>query len=121
MIDHVGLPVSDIGRSKEFYSAALAPLGFVLAMDFGHAVGYARDNRPWFWLQEGGSASGVHVAFTAASTEDVDAYYAAALAAGGEDNGAPGLREYHPNYYGAYVRDPDGNNVEAVFHGAEKA
>ncbi|HSS80027.1 MAG TPA: VOC family protein [Gaiellaceae bacterium] len=118
MIDHVGIPVSDMARSKEFYSATLAPLGFTLAMDFGHAAGYARDNRPWFWLHEGGGSGGVHVAFTAAARGDVDAFHAAGLAAGGEDNGAPGLREYHPNYYAAYVHDPDGNNVEAVSHDA---
>jgi catechol 2,3-dioxygenase-like lactoylglutathione lyase family enzyme len=118
VIDHVGLPVSDMARSKEFYSAAIAPLGFELAMDFGHAAGYARDNRPWFWLHDGGGSGGVHVAFTAASTDDVDAFHEAALAAGGTDNGEPGLREhYHPTYYAAFVHDPDGNNVEAVNHG----
>jgi catechol 2,3-dioxygenase-like lactoylglutathione lyase family enzyme len=118
MIDHVGLPVSDIGRSKEFYSAALAPLGFTLAMDFGHAAGYARDEKPCFWLHERENAGGVHVAFTAPDHGTVDAFHEAALAAGGTDNGAPGIREhYHPTYYGAFVHDPDGNNIEAVDHG----
>ncbi len=118
MIDHVGLPVSDMARSKEFFTAALAPLGFSLAMDFGHAAGFARDGKPWFWLREGGGSGGVHVAFRADDTAQVDAFYEAALAAGGEDNGPPGIREhYHPTYYAAFVHDPDGNNVEAVHHG----
>jgi catechol 2,3-dioxygenase-like lactoylglutathione lyase family enzyme len=118
MIDHVGVPVSDIKRSKEFYSAALAPLGFEPAMDFGNAVGFAREGKPSFWIREGEHAGGVHVAFAAPDTTTVDAFHEAALAAGGNDNGAPGIREhYHPTYYGAFVHDPDGNNVEAVNHG----
>ncbi len=120
MIDHVGLPVSDYARSKEFYSAALAPLGFELAMEFGgHSAGFAREGKPWFWIHQGEpAATGVHVAFRAADTATVDAFHAAALAAGGEDNGPPGIREhYHPTYYAAFVHDPDGNNVEAVDHG----
>ena len=120
MIDHVGLPVSDYARSKEFYSAALAPLGFELAMEFGgHAAGFAREGKPWVWIHQGESAAtGVHVAFRATDTATVDAFHEAALAAGGEDNGPPGIREhYHPTYYAAFVHDPDGNNVEAVNHG----
>ena len=119
MIDHVGLPVSDYARSKEFYVAALAPLGFELVMEFGgHAGGFAHEGKPWFWLHEGENAGGVHVAFHAPDTATVDAFYEAAIAAGGKDNGAPGIREhYHPTYYAAFVHDPDGNNVEAVNHG----
>jgi catechol 2,3-dioxygenase-like lactoylglutathione lyase family enzyme len=120
MIDHVALPVSDYARSKAFYSAALAPLGFELAMEFGgRAGGFAREGKPWFWIRQAEGAGGVHVAFGAPDTATVDAFHRAAIAAGGEDNGAPGIRaHYHPTYYGAFVRDPDGNNVEAVNHGA---
>ena len=119
MIDHLGIEVSDYQRSKEFYSAALAPLGFELAMEFeGRVGGFARDGKPWFWIREGAPAAGVHVAFRANDTDSVDAFYAAAIGAGAEDNGPPGLREhYHPTYYAAFVHDPDGNNVEAVHHG----
>ncbi len=119
MIDHVGLEVSDYRRSKEFYTAALEPLGFELAMEFeGRVGGFARDGKPWFWIREGEPAAGIHIAFTAPDTDTVDAFHAAAVGAGGEDNGPPGLREhYHPTYYAAFVHDPDGNNVEAVHHG----
>ncbi|HET7759825.1 MAG TPA: VOC family protein [Gaiellaceae bacterium] len=119
MIDHVGLEVRDYRRSKEFYSAALEPLGFELAMEFeGRMGGFARDGKPWFWIRQGEPAAGVHVAFRAADTDAVDAFHAAAIGAGAKDNGGPGLREhYHPTYYAAFVHDPDGNNVEAVHHG----
>jgi catechol 2,3-dioxygenase-like lactoylglutathione lyase family enzyme len=119
MIDHVAIPVSDYSRSKDFYVQALAPLGFVLAMEFdGRVGGFARDDKPWFWIRQGDTSSGVHVAFRANSKDDVHAFHEAALAAGGNDNGEPGLREhYHPTYYAAFVHDPDGNNVEAVNHG----
>jgi catechol 2,3-dioxygenase-like lactoylglutathione lyase family enzyme len=119
VIDHVGLEVRDYRGSKDFYAAALAPLGFELAMEFeGRVGGFARDGKPWFWIREGEPAAGVHVAFTAPDGDAVDALYAAAVGAGGADNGPPGLREhYHPPYYAAFVHDPDGNNVEAVHHG----
>ena len=119
MIDHVGVAVSDYQRSRDFYSAALAPLGFELAMEFdGRVGGFARDGKPWFWIREGDPGSGTHVAFTAPDTATVEAFHEAALAAGGVDNGPPGLREhYHPTYYAAFVHDPDGNNIEAVNHG----
>jgi catechol 2,3-dioxygenase-like lactoylglutathione lyase family enzyme len=119
VIDHVGLEVSDYGRSKDFYAAALAPLGFELTVEFeGRVGGFAESGKPWFWIREGEPAAGIHIAFIARDTDTVDAFYAAAVAAGGEDNGPPGLREhYHPTYYAAFVHDPDGNNVEAVHHG----
>ncbi|HEX8754483.1 MAG TPA: VOC family protein [Solirubrobacterales bacterium] len=123
MLDHAGLEVSDLERSRAFYEAALAPLGFSLVMEFEGMLGFGtvneRGRQPFFWLAARGrpAVRGVHVAFTASGTEQVDAFHAAALAAGGADNGGPGLRtEYHPRYYGAYVLDPDGNNVEAVNH-----
>jgi catechol 2,3-dioxygenase-like lactoylglutathione lyase family enzyme len=110
MIDHVGIPVSDYARSKDFDVQALAPLGFELVMEFdGRVGGFARDEKPRFWIHQGETAGGVHVAFRANSKDDVHAFHEAALAAGGTDNGGPGLREhYHPTYYAAFVHDPDG-------------
>jgi catechol 2,3-dioxygenase-like lactoylglutathione lyase family enzyme len=120
MIDHVGFGVSDYERSKAFYAAALAPLGVTLLIEpSGAAAGFGADGKPFFWLETRRPVADrvVHVAFAADHRETVDAFHAAALAAGGTDNGAPGMREiYHPHYYGAYVLDPDGNNVEAVCH-----
>jgi catechol 2,3-dioxygenase-like lactoylglutathione lyase family enzyme len=128
MIDHIGLPVGDMARATEFYMKALAPLGIGMIMeipadltpaDTGAAAGFGADNKPFFWIGEApvSDDTHVHVAFTASSRADVDAFHQAALAAGGTDNGAPGLRpEYHENYYGAFVLDPDGNNIEAVCH-----
>jgi catechol 2,3-dioxygenase-like lactoylglutathione lyase family enzyme len=124
MIDHVGFPVSNYERSKAFYAAALAPLGYVLVMEVGQAendhpaAGFGRDGKPDFWIGGEGGLDGVlHVAIAADDHASVDAFYRAAMAAGGADNGAPGLRpHYHPSYYAAFVRDPDGHNVEAVCH-----
>ncbi|HEV2593449.1 MAG TPA: VOC family protein [Gaiellaceae bacterium] len=121
MIDHIGIAVADYRRSKAFYERALAPLGFTLLMEFADAAaGFGRegDHRPSFFLEaEGEPPRGrLHIAFEASTREQVDAFHAAAVAAGGADNGAPGLRWYHPDYYGAYVLDPDGNNIEAVCH-----
>ena len=120
MLDHVGLDVSDYGRSKTFYEKALAPLGLKLMMEPMPGIGGFGDGRkPFFWIGARGRApqSGVHVAFATHSRGAVDAFHAAALQAGATDNGGPGVREiYHPNYYGAFVLDPDGNNVEAVCH-----
>jgi len=117
MIDHVSLSVSDFARSHAFYDAALAPLGMAVRMGGGGQpyAGYGKD-RPVFWIAQGGSASGpTHVAFTAPTPAEVDAFHTAALTAGGKDNGAPGIRaQYAPTYYGAFVLDPDGNNIEAV-------
>ena len=128
MIDHIGFTVSDLARSRDFYLGALAPLGITIQMEVteemtgGHGahLGLGREGNPFFWIGSAGRvATGVHVAFAAPDRAAVDAFHAAALAAGGTDNGAPGLRpQYHPNYYGAFVLDPDGNNIEAVFHGA---
>jgi catechol 2,3-dioxygenase-like lactoylglutathione lyase family enzyme len=124
MIDHIGFPVSDYARSKTFYGKALAPLGYVLIMEVQQtendalAAGFGADGKPDFWIGgEGGLDKPLHVAIVAKDRTAVDAFYKAALAAGGKDNGAPGLRpQYHPNYYGAFVLDPDGHNVEAVCH-----
>ena len=125
MIDHIGFPVSDYPHSKAFYESALAPLGYSLVMEVtqeqtGHdpAAGFGANGKPDFWIGgEGGLKGTLHVAIAADDRGTVDAFYRAALAAGGRDNGAPGLRpQYHPNYYGAFVLDPDGHNVEAVCH-----
>ena len=120
MLDHLGLDVTDYGTSKAFYERALAPLGIGLTMEPIPGVGgFGEDGMPYFWIGRRGrpAQTGVHVAFAAASCEHVDAFHAAALEAGATDNGGPGMREiYHPDYYGAFVLDPDGNNVEAVCH-----
>jgi catechol 2,3-dioxygenase-like lactoylglutathione lyase family enzyme len=120
VVDHVGFAVRDYGRSRAFYAQALAPLGLTILLEpRGEAAGFGRDGKPFFWIEARGRPvqGRLHVAFTAEARETVDAFHAAALAAGGTDNGAPGPRaHYHPHYYGAYVLDPDGNNVEAVCH-----
>ena len=121
MIDHAGFGVSDYERSKAFYTDALAPLGIELLMEpVAEAGGFGRkqEMKPFFWIVGGRPvAEGVHVAFACDSHELVDAFHAAALAAGGTDNGPAGPRPiYHPNYYGAFVLDPDNNNIEAVCH-----
>jgi catechol 2,3-dioxygenase-like lactoylglutathione lyase family enzyme len=121
MLDHLGISVADYDKSKRFFLQALAPLGYELVMEFGgEAAGLGVAGRPDFWLAKGdGSAKSgpAHICFAAPSRAIVDAFHKAALAAGGKDNGAPGLRtQYHPTYYGAFVFDPDGNNVEAVCH-----
>ncbi|HEY8431360.1 MAG TPA: VOC family protein [Sandaracinaceae bacterium] len=126
MIDHVGFPVSDYERSKRFYEQALAPLGYTLVMEVpaersrsgSPAAGFGINGKPDFWIGGEGALRGVlHIAIAAKDRATVDAFYRAALAAGGKDNGAPGLRpQYHPNYYGAFVLDPDGHNIEAVCH-----
>jgi catechol 2,3-dioxygenase-like lactoylglutathione lyase family enzyme len=120
MLDHMGFSVSDYERSKAFYARALAPLGLELLMEpLANVGGYGTDGKPYFWIDGRGTApqSRIHVAFLADGRPTVDAFHAAGLDAGGTDNGAPGVREiYHPHYYGAYVLDPDGNNIEAVCH-----
>lgn len=123
MLDHIGFPVSDLEKSKAFYTAALRPLGIELLVELtaeqtgtGAHAGFGVAPRPYFWIGDHGSpCSGAHVAFVAASRAQVDQFYQAALRAGGRDNGKPGLRpHYHENYYGAFVFDPEGNNIEAV-------
>jgi catechol 2,3-dioxygenase-like lactoylglutathione lyase family enzyme len=122
MFDHVGLNVKDYATSRAFYEQALAPLGWRVVMEFDEwkAAGFGTADKPEFWIsQREPYGTGTHVAFNAADHATVDAFHAAALAAGASDNGAPGIREmYHPTYYGAFVLDADGNNVEAVCHGS---
>ena len=120
MFDHIGFRVRDVEASRRFYLAALAPLGVGVAMEGPFGVGLGRGGKPSLWLSQGEPpASPLHIAFTAKNRAEVDAFHAAALAAGGKDNGAPGLRpHYHPNYYGAFAIDPDGHNIEAVCHRA---
>jgi catechol 2,3-dioxygenase-like lactoylglutathione lyase family enzyme len=124
MIDHIGLGVFDYERSKAFYLAALAPLGYELFMEMTEAgpyAGFGVGGKPDFWIgKRSSSTAGAHVAFLAPDRATVRAFHEAALAAGARDNGPPGLRpEYHPTYYGAFVLDPDGHNVEAVCHQPE--
>jgi catechol 2,3-dioxygenase-like lactoylglutathione lyase family enzyme len=123
VVDHVGFAVADYDRSKAFYERALAPLGVTLLTEFpGAAAGFGRSGRPSFFIEAHGQAvrGRLHIALRAESRAQVDAFHAAALEVGGTDNGAPGVRAiYHPDYYGAYVLDPDGNNIEAVCHQTE--
>ncbi len=117
MIDHLKLHVADAVRSKAFHEQALAPLGYRVIMEPAPGVVGMGVEFPDFWLAESGAPTVAHVALRADDRAAVDAFHAAALAAGATDNGAPGLRpQYHPGYYGAFVLDPDGNNVEAVHH-----
>lgn len=120
MFDHVVLNVSDTKASKSFYGGALAPLGMGVVVDERGSVAFGPEGRPMFWIARRDPVSGgTHVAFHCEDRATVDAFFSAAMAAGGTDNGAPGIREaYHPNYYGAFVLDPDGNNIEAVCHRA---
>ena len=127
MIDHIGLTVSNFGKSKAFYACALTSIGYELIMELpaaitghGDVAGFGVPPKPDFWIAGGKSnAPPIHVAFRVANRGMVDAFYKAAVSAGGRDNGAPGLRpHYHPNYYGAFVLDPDGHNIEAVCHEA---
>jgi catechol 2,3-dioxygenase-like lactoylglutathione lyase family enzyme len=131
MLDHVGFAVSDINRSRAFYEAALRPLGIGVIMEVspeqnvegggGTAIGFGEAGNPFFWIGDNQRVGeGTHIAFTAPTRAEVDAFHQAALAAGGRDNGAPGLRpHYHPHYYAAFVHDPDGLNIEAVCHRPE--
>ena len=121
--DHVAMSTGDYPTSIQFYVAALAPLGIKVMMAFeeggdGKVSGLGSE-QPFFWVGDGGAMSGrLHLAFAAKNRAEVDAFYAAAMAAGGRDNGPPGLRpHYHQNYYAAFVFDPDGHNIEAVYHG----
>jgi catechol 2,3-dioxygenase-like lactoylglutathione lyase family enzyme len=124
MLDHAGFPVTNYARSKAFYEKTLAPLGYSLILEVRQnendspAAGFGADGKPDFWIGgEGGLNRRIHIAIAAKDRASVDAFYRAALDAGGTDNGSPGVRpHYHANYYGAFVTDPDGHNIEAVCH-----
>jgi catechol 2,3-dioxygenase-like lactoylglutathione lyase family enzyme len=117
MLDHIGLRVQDFAKALEFYRSALSPIGYEVVMEFPDAAGLGEKGKPDFWLMKGEPSSNPsHIAFVS-DRESVDAFHIAAIAAGGTDNGAPGLRlDYHPHYYAAFVRDPEGNNIEVVCH-----
>jgi catechol 2,3-dioxygenase-like lactoylglutathione lyase family enzyme len=117
MIDHIGIQVTDLDASVAFFTRALAPLGYTLIMRQDAFAGFGVDGKPDFWLHLGKPNDKVHVAFRAKGRAEVRAFYEAALAAGGSDNGPPNVREYyHPDYYGAFARDLDGHNIEACCH-----
>jgi catechol 2,3-dioxygenase-like lactoylglutathione lyase family enzyme len=116
MIAHTSLPVGDYQKSKTFYIKALEPLGYKNNMEYGEAAGFNDGKNTDFWISKEKVVVPVHLAFEARSKSHVEAFYKAALAAGGKDNGGPGYRDYSPGYYAAFVHDPDGNNIEAVCH-----
>jgi catechol 2,3-dioxygenase-like lactoylglutathione lyase family enzyme len=118
MLDHIGIHTKQFDALANFYEKALAPLGCAKLIQFDGAAGFGRDEKPSLWIGTSPRATSVlHIAFSSPTRAAVGAFYDAALAAGGRDNGMPGLRpDYHPNYYAAFVIDPDGNNVEAVCH-----
>lgn len=118
LIDHIGLSVSDYDASKQFYSSVLATLNIELVMEVQGWAGFGKGEKAEFWFgPDTYTLAPMHIAFRAQSREQVDQFYEAAIAAGAKDNGKPGIREiYHPNYYGAFVIDPDGHNIEAVCH-----
>ena len=120
MIAHTTLPVSDYQKAKTFYHAALAPLGYSNNMEYGEAAGFNDGKNTDFWISRENSVVPTHVAFEASSRKQVEAFHKAALAAGGKDNGDPGYRDYWPGYYAAFVLDPDGNNIEAVWYDYSK-
>jgi len=128
MIDHMGIFVRDYSSSKAFYKKALAPLGIRELKEYakatvsqGEFVGFGSDGKPSFWIGVGDACAGIHLAFSAKSRGAVDAFFQAAIEAGAADNGAPRLRpEYHSNYYGAFVIDPNGINLEAACHAPEE-
>ena len=120
MFDHIGIGASNLETSKAFFVKALAPLGVTVVMEFPDGVGLGRDHKPSLWLSASPVSGPLHLAFTAETRRQVDDFHRRALAAGGKDNGPPGLRpQYHPDYYGAFVIGPDGHNVEAVCHRPE--
>ncbi|HEY3699995.1 MAG TPA: VOC family protein [Spongiibacteraceae bacterium] len=122
MIAHTGLAVSNYAKSKEFYCAALAPLGYHNNMEFGESAGFNDGTNTDFWIGKKKAVTPMHLAFEAKNRKQVEEFFAAALAAGGKDNGGPGYRDYWPGYFAAFVIDPDGNNIEAVWYdyGKEK-
>lgn len=118
MIDHIGIAVKDYEKSKGFYIETLKTLGYELLMEFPNVGGFGSNGKAEFWISQEEEHSKNHIAFCSKSREEVDAFYNKAIELGAKDNGKPGIREmYHPNYYGAFVIDFDGNNIEAVFHG----
>ena len=121
MIAHTSLPVSDYKKSKAFFVKALAPLGYTNNMEYGEAAGFNDGKNTDFWISKGKSVVCTHVAFEARSSDQVNAFYKEALAAGAKDNGGPGYRDYSPGYYAAFVLDPDGNNIEAVWYDHSKS
>lgn len=116
IFDHIVLIVTDTQKSKQFYAKALAPLGIALIKEEDGCVGFGTNGKPSFWIcKDGEVQKPMHIAFIAPDHKSINEFYAAAVLAGGRDNGKPGLREhYRPNYYGAFVLDPDGHNIEAV-------
>jgi catechol 2,3-dioxygenase-like lactoylglutathione lyase family enzyme len=118
VLDHVGIRVADLEQSKRFFAQALSPLGYELIREPSvSAAGFGRQGKPDFWIHQGDRGQPVHIAFAASERASVDAFHEEALAAGGRNNGGPGLRpKYHQSYYAAFVFDPDGNNIEAVCH-----
>jgi catechol 2,3-dioxygenase-like lactoylglutathione lyase family enzyme len=118
VLDHVGIRVSDFEQSKRFFEQTLSPLGYELIREPSvSAAGFGRQGKPEFWIHQGDRGQPVHIAFAASERASVDAFHEEALAAGGRNNGGPGLRpKYHQSYYAAFVFDPDGNNIEAVCH-----
>jgi len=121
IIDHIGLAVADYERSRQFYDQCLAPLGVHLVVEVEGWAGYGCDDKAEFWFGPDETVQNpLHIAFTAADRTSVDRFYQAGLAAGAKDNGEPGIRAiYHPHYYGAFLIDPDGHNIEAVCHRPE--
>ncbi len=123
MIEHLSLPVHDFGKAKEFYTSALKPLGYKLAMEFGEeAAGFMAEGHTSFWIVKKPHGEKIHVAFRAPDKEAVHHFYDAGMKAGARDNGKPGPRkDYSPDYYAAFVLDPEGNNIEAVFYDKDQA
>src|SRR5205823_11518086 len=122
MIDHLTLTVRDLAKSRAFYERVLKPLGYSVKMDVGEFIGFGDETKPYLWLKGGDPPSRpMHLAFRARSRAAVDGFHSEALASGAKDDGAPGIRKmYHPNYYGAFVIDPDGHPIEAVCHAPAK-
>lgn len=118
MLDHIVITVADFDESRKFYLCALEPLGFEVVLEMNRAAGFGINGKPEFFIREAESVRpAIHLAFASPDRATVDSFYDAAIGAGGRDNGPPGLRTgYHPNYYGAFVIDPDGHNIEAVCH-----
>lgn len=120
MIAHTSLSISNFEKSKAFYTALLAPLGYHRNMEYGKSAGFNDGKNTDFWISQSQSVVPTHLAFEAASRQQVEAFHTAGLTAGGKDNGAPGYRDYWPGYYAAFLFDPDGNNIEAVWYDHSK-